>query len=463
MRWPLRNQILIPFAGVMLAAILAVTLINAYLAAQRSTDQIQEQLASIGRTMQESQFPLTEPVLRQAKGLSGAEFVVADGQGRILAATMALPPARFDDAMEPSRLLQVEGTNYLHLSIRRARRGSEDTQLIHILYPLASWYELQRQAAMPPIVVGGTALVLVGAIATALAYRIANPIRQVTTQVAKIVAHDQQMIEVPRTDDELRQLVLSFNALASDVTTLTDAVKRSERLAMLGKLSGGLAHHLRNGVTGAKLALQLHRRKCREVDPESLEVAERQLELIEQHLKRFLAMGQPQSLRLQPIQLKPWLEDVVNLVRPACAHRGVDCRLEGGSPLTVVDVDAEQLRQGLLNLLLNAIEAAGTSGVVSLEVETPDGGMLRMRICDTGPGVAKEIEPRLFEPFATDKPEGVGLGLAVTRQIVESHRGTIAYRRTGDRSCFEITLPLQSTRSSDEVGEGSRNVEEVSA
>ena len=65
--------------------------------------------------------------------------------------------------------------------------------------------------------------------------------------------------------------------------------------------------------------------------------------------------------------------------------------------------------------------------------------------------------------FATDKPEGVGLGLAVTRQIVESHRGTIAYRRIGNRSCFEITLPLQSIRSSDEVGEGSSTVEEVSA
>jgi signal transduction histidine kinase len=111
---------------------------------------------------------------------------------------------------------------------------------------------------------------------------------------------------------------------------------------------------------------------------------------------------------------------------------------EGLGPLEI-RADADQLGQLLLNLVLNGMEAAGTGGWVRVTVD-PQGTGLAIRVVDSGPGPSPEIAARLFEPFVTGKPEGIGLGLAVARQIAEAHGGTIRY--TGVRpSCFEVVLP----------------------
>ncbi len=446
MRWPLRRQILVPFTGTILAVIVAITAINAYWAADRSAAQIHRQLAKIGATMQESQFPLTVPVLQQARGLSGAEFVVADSNGNVVA--QSLPEAEHIEFGRPESLthgelpatLKISGADYLHLEIQRSRRAPEAPLTIHILYPLTVWKEAQWQAAWPPVLVGTGALLFVVAIAIGLADRISRPLRQVTDQITSIAHHDLRTLPLPSTDDEIRQLVSSVNALVSELATMTDAVKRSERLAMLGQLSGGLAHHLRNGVTGAILALQLHRRRC-ESDPESLIVAQRQLELTEEHLKRFLAIGQPQPLERVPTGLSPWAEELADLVRPACVHRGVKLVLLPPATDLVAFVDGAQLRQAVMNLLMNAIEAAGSGGDVTFEFASSDRERIIMRVSDSGPGPGPDIEQRLFEPFATSKSEGVGLGLAVARQIVEAHQGQVDFRRIDGRCCFEVRLP----------------------
>ena len=235
-------------------------------------------------------------------------------------------------------------------------------------------------------------------------------------------------------------------------------IKRTERLTLLGQLSGGFAHHLRNDVTGARLAVQLHQRRCREIDQESLGVALRQLAITEEHLQRFLAAGQPQPLRPVACDLHDVIAALLPLVEPACRHRKVALEVrhcgptpknEASSematrdttrpPATPLWADPEQLRQLLLNLTLNAIEAAGPDGWVRLEW-FGDATDWHVRVLDSGTGPPPQLADRLFEAFATSKPEGVGLGLAVARQIAEAHGGQLALR-PGGHTCFELTLP----------------------
>ena len=108
---------------------------------------------------------------------------------------------------------------------------------------------------------------------------------------------DFRPLAVPARNDEVRDVATSVNELARQLDELRRAIARAERLSVLGRLSGGLAHHLRNGVAGALMAVQMHRRHCQTADQESLEVALRQLSLTEEHLKRFLAAGQPEEPR----------------------------------------------------------------------------------------------------------------------------------------------------------------------
>ncbi len=284
-------------------------------------------------------------------------------------------------------------------------------------------------------------------LALAIAARLSRPIVELRRQVGHIACGDFEPLPLPSRNDELRDLVGSVNALAGQLDEMQRVIKRSERLALLGQLSGGLAHHLRNDVTGARIAVQLHQRQCREIDQESLAVALRQLSLTEEHLKRFLEAGRPQPPCRTDCDLRAIVDELVQLVSPACQHRkvdlAVDCRADWNTRLSA---DAEQLRQMLLNLVLNAIEAAGPHGSVRVVLEAA-GNQATVRIYDSGPGPPPQIAERLFEPFTTGKAEGIGLGLTVARQIAEAHGGRLTFQSDGG-TCFCLILPIEETPSS---------------
>ncbi len=327
--------------------------------------------------------------------------------------------------------------------------------------------EARWQAIYPPLLVGGLMLGVVMLLAVMIAGRLSRPILQLRRQVGRLAQGQYEPAPLPPRDDELRDLVASVNSLAEQLDEMRRVIKRAERLTLLGQLSGGLAHHLRNDVTGARLAVQLHQRRCREIDQESLAVALRQLKFTEEHLQKFLAAGQPQPLQRIDCALEEVFAAVGALVEPACRHRRARFEIVGtpapvirapgsGEPTVTNDsasrgvfaphagptmlwADPEQLRQLLLNLALNAIDAAGPGGWVRIEYEAL-ARQVRVRVVDSGPGPPAEVLERLFEAFATSKPEGVGLGLAVARQIAAAHGGSLEYSRA-PHTCFELTLP----------------------
>lgn len=447
MRWPLRYQILMPFAGVMLGVVLGVSLLDAWLAARRTQRQIEHQLSEVARTLQEANFPLTDAVLKQTRGLSGAEFVLVDAQGALQAASLddveglALP--RRGGRAGEFRLgdpIALGGQEYLHTAIKLSPRGgSSAAMLLHILYPQDFLREARFEAAYPPLVVGSVLLVVVVLLAITIAGRVSRPILELRRQLSRIVGGDFRPLEVPKRNDELADLVRSVNSLGDQLDELRRVIKRSERLALLGQLSGGLAHQLRNTVTGARIATQLHTRHCKQVDQDSLAVALRQLSITESHLERFLTAGRPAAPRRARCGLAAVIGDVAALVAASCQHRNVELQLPGAEHSVELWADASQLKQLLLNLVLNGIEAAGEGGWVRIESQWAEGAT-KLRVLDSGPGPRPGVAERMFEPFATGKPEGIGLGLAVARQIALAHGGAIRYRDDGP-TCFEVTLP----------------------
>lgn len=460
MRWPIRYQILLPFAGVMLAAVLSVSLLNAYWAAARSQRQIEEQLRGVARTYLVSTFPITVSVLEQMHGLSGAEFVLTDARGRALATSGitidGLPSdGPVTDRWQDLRLgptLTLAGEQFFHVALRAGRRGAAgEAGVLHLLYPERELRDARRQAALPPLVVGAIALVLCVGVAGWIARALSMPLDRVRTQVSRMAEGEFHPLAVPTRNDEVRDVAISVNELARQLDELRRAIARAERLSILGRLSGGLAHHLRNDVTGALMAVQMHGRHCKADDQESLDVALRQLSLIEDHLKRFLAAGQPETPRRSTFDPRELVAELLSLLNPTARHRKVELSFNPSSAPATLHADRDQLRQALLNLLLNALEAVSSKGQVRVELVTI-GDRLRMRVLDNGPGLAPEMAQRVGEAFQTTKPEGVGLGLAVARQVAEGHGGSLCYSRQGAMTCFELSLPSDQ-RSDREAGE----------
>src|SRR5258708_9926903 len=149
--------------------------------------------------------------------------------------------------------------------------------------------------------------------------------------------------------------------MAERLAQFQETIRQTERLRLLGQVSGGLAHQLRNGVAGARLAVQLHAKDCPATeDGEALAVALRQLALVEMHLKRFLDLGKAIELQRRPCRLDDVLRETIELLGPQCRHAKIDLRVVAPeTSSTPFDADPEQLGQMFLNVLTNAVEAAG--------------------------------------------------------------------------------------------------------
>jgi signal transduction histidine kinase len=160
---------------------------------------------------------------------------------------------------------------------------------------------------------------------------------------------------------------------------------------------------------------------------------------LETHLKRFLDLGRDGGRR-EPCPLAGVVGEAVELVRPQCRHAGIELSWQPPAEEAVVLGDPGQLGQLVLNVLGNAVEAAGPGGQVEVRLIAKKERLV-LEVWDSGPGPAAEVAGRLFEPFVTGKPEGVGLGLAVARQVAEAHGGSIGWERTDGRTVFRVDLP----------------------
>jgi signal transduction histidine kinase len=163
---------------------------------------------------------------------------------------------------------------------------------------------------------------------------------------------------------------------------------------------------------------------------------------VETYLRRFLDLGKAVELQRRPCDMRDLLRDAVVLLGPQCRHAGIALRCHEAGMSLIVSGDTGQLGQLLSNVLSNAVEAAGPGGAVDLSLGKTDAGHVYLEVVDSGPGPPPHVVERLFEPFVTGKPEGVGLGLAVARQVAEAHGGTIRWFRKPEGTCFRIELPL---------------------
>ena len=459
MRWPIHLQLLLPMLLVVVLAITLASATTAYFGVKRAARQEGETLRRVVATLMEASFPLTERVLRQMSGLSGGEFVLFDDQGRVQAATLAVEPGELAtlgqipaslrvDNLAASPVLHLAGRGYrgCRVPIGPSRFVAEPGSLI-VLYQEDLGSEAVRQAAYPAAIAGVAAAIVAVLVTTALARRFVRPIQLLGDETARLAGGDFQPVAVPSRDDEIRDLPLLINQMAEKLGQYETDVRRNERLRTLGQLGAGIAQQLRNSATGARMAIELHERECPQDSPsESLAVALRQLRLMESYVQRFLQLGRPQSAHRERVELETLIRDVLDLVRPACEHGKIDLAFRRLAQPLAVFGEAESLRELLINLILNGVEAAqrnsGGSPQVVVELDRTEDAKAVIRVMDSGPGPDPAASQRLFEPFVSGKPEGTGLGLYVARQIAEAHRGAISWQRRDRMTCFTITLPL---------------------
>jgi signal transduction histidine kinase len=251
-------------------------------------------------------------------------------------------------------------------------------------------------------------------------------------------------------DDDLGVLDRQMQHVVQRVEEVTQRLQRqhwemlrAEQLAALGKLAAGVAHEVRNPLTGMKLLVEAALRpgKRKPLSEEDLEVIHGEITRLEETVGNFLAFARLPAPQRQVCDLREALARPLDLVRARARQQQVKLTVEAPDRPLPVSLDAGQFGTVLVNLFLNALDVMPRGGELRVELED-DGRECRLRVRDSGPGVAPEVAGRLFTPFTSTKPTGTGLGLSLSRRIVEEHGGTItADNHPEGGACFTITLP----------------------
>jgi len=253
---------------------------------------------------------------------------------------------------------------------------------------------------------------------------------------------------------EINSLVKAFNQMAGDLQRSRQKIdelharemERAHQLATVGELASGVAHEIRNPLTGVLGAVDLalkHRSPDDKATP-LLEEAKQQLLRIEGTTKQLMSYARPPELKEMEVDPNLLVERAVHVVSPQATAAEIDIDVSPATGVPKVRVDPELLVQVLVNLMLNALDelAAGGTITVGIEFRSPE---LWIAVQDNGPGIPPDTRTEIFRPFYTTKSHGTGLGLSISNQLVERHGGSLHYKETlGGGATFVVALPCPS-------------------
>jgi signal transduction histidine kinase len=235
--------------------------------------------------------------------------------------------------------------------------------------------------------------------------------------------------------DEIAWLTDSFNGMLARIAELQRRVEasyrqrldRAERFATVGELASSLAHEIKNPLAGLSGAVQIMTREF-EDNAEKREIFEemqRQIERLDRTMEDLLRFSRPRPSKLERVEVGPVLMHVLSLVRKVRDAGGIEINTSPAGDAAVL-ADHDQLEQVLLNLCLNAVQALGGKGTLSISARE-EGDVVAIEVADDGPGIPLAIRGEVFKPFFTTKTTGSGLGLAICARIVAEHGGRIDF------------------------------------
>ncbi|PYS55382.1 MAG: hypothetical protein DMG13_04295 [Acidobacteria bacterium] len=248
---------------------------------------------------------------------------------------------------------------------------------------------------------------------------------------------------IPDQNHELASFVQAINSMAANRQRLEAELRREDRLRTMGRVVAGLAHEIRNPLNSIRLTARVIQRRLQDnpATKDQIDMIIGEIDRLDTLLKSLLLFREeePRALRSQPVL--PIVQRSLAVVQAHAQERGITVRLEQSAPAEA-PVDSDQLQQAIMNLLLNAVDACGPGGVVNVRMLTEE-NHIDIAVEDSGPGLSAESQEQVFEAFYTTKPGGTGLGLAVTKTVLEKMGATIQASNHANGARFTIQLPRE--------------------
>jgi signal transduction histidine kinase len=244
--------------------------------------------------------------------------------------------------------------------------------------------------------------------------------------------------KLEKTSDELSR---AYQRLSSAV----EQIKRSDRLAALGQLSAGIAHEIRNPLGSIKGSIEILETEIAPDNPkrEFVRIIKEETARLNSIVAEYLKFARPPKPSVEPASLNDLIGSTLTLLHKEAEHSGVEIRRNLDPHLPEVKLDRDQIRQVLLNIVLNGIQAMPNGGILEVRSLLGEGGGVGVEVIDNGPGLDEKDLDHVFDPFYTTKPQGTGLGLSISYQLIQNHGGKIAACRNPEGGMiFRFEIPL---------------------
>ncbi|PYX38153.1 MAG: PAS domain-containing sensor histidine kinase [Acidobacteria bacterium] len=229
------------------------------------------------------------------------------------------------------------------------------------------------------------------------------------------------------------------------VRRLEDEIEMSRRLSASGRLTRGVAHEVKNPINAIVLHLHLLQNKLQQMDPGTrrhVDIIGSEIHRLDRVVQILVDFTRPRDLKLEEVDLRKLLEEVAALAAPDAAQRGVAVSRRFPEYPLIVKADLDFMKQAILNVVLNGIQAMNEGGEMTIRARR-DQGMVVMEIQDTGGGIPKDVQEKIFELYFTTKKDGSGIGLAQTYQVMQWHYGTVDFETVeGQGTTFRLRIPL---------------------
>jgi len=247
---------------------------------------------------------------------------------------------------------------------------------------------------------------------------------------------------------------------AESVRRIENEIELSRRLAAIGRLTSGVAHEVKNPINAIVVHLELLREKMREIDPDTrrhMDIIGREIHRLDRVVQVLVDFNRPVELRLVDFDLRRLVEDVVLLAAPEAARQGVRLETRLASTPLPVRADSDLIKQALLNVILNGVQAMNEGGVLNIAAGRQDAAAT-IEVRDEGGGIPPEVRDKVFNLYFTTKKTGSGIGLAMSYRVLQLHNGAIDFvTEMGRGTTFRLLLPLTGAAEQETVVVTSRS------
>lgn len=479
-----RAQMVFFVAAMLLITTVALQLINQYLERQITTSA-EEQFYEVTKAVDIAlnSFPTGQYLnkLAQSEGLSVDSqntihnITITNEQGAVIDSTdeqdidnklrpeiASLPPMRHNETLLNS--LSTEHISKIQFPIT-TDKGTRSIIVVVSLQRLSQTVSQVGRIRLFATIALGLILLLITAL---ISRSFTRPVTELAKAAQRVTAGDLGFQVKITQRNEVSTLSQTFNEMIAGLRRnkeLEEQLQRSERSAVVGRLASGIAHEIRNPLNFMNLSID-HLQAKFILPPKSNHEAEATrheavniLGLIKDEIARlnrlvsdFLSYGRPARLKFRALDARQLLEEVIGLVHTQAEQQGINISLQMAENTDPnFEVDPEQIKTCFSNLIINAVQAMPEGGDLLITV-TNDETELQFEFRDTGCGIAAETLEQIFEPYYSTKETGIGLGLPLTKKLIEDHSGEIKVSsEVGSGTIFTVSLPRQAIQKSENV------------